>query len=669
MTPSSESRKSLPDDEDKTPERKTKKVKNKKELFKSLGLEDSSSCSNFGTNSPKIKNIGNEKEKEKPVYSFLPANQSGQKPREDSSSKSKDTTRSEKSNDDDLAKLISKDDGSSSAEEQQQGFKRILKFSPEQQKRRDRKTDLPSAVRNLKSPKDFVSKKTFPASSNRSTGLSLSDQILASYGLSESHSLKPIRDSTSKSGLKTIGEVLRKREESKSSEIATGDSSSKSGFKSEAKSVRDSSETKQGSKSDFRAQSKSEKSHQTLLASCGLEDSPVKKIPECDRPKVQISSSGCGLDDSPVKNSETRSSTQNPSKCQIEKVAVNEKKETSSRRHKKPRLTMTTQSLASFIPEKEEEKSDRKQFSSGNPQSPKEYDEGNKIREEENGKVSLVSNKQVAVGQKENQELLHETIQSGSEISAPSSQNLTTIVDADASKLTPSTSSVKSSATSNVTTLLVGSQSEIPANNSASSAATSSGVTSNATTSSGTTSVEKKPSKRKRVCLSFSTKILASCRPDDNESSAVDLNVMKTENMSSLKERNVTKSTSFDDTTTAQNKNLASSLDNNDVANVDQIKNSFIQTSSSRLLTPQKNLATSLGLDLSSSSEDDDDDLPKTRKSPRKKTPRKQFDKEEEKDVNVVNVDKVVQPLPKKKKKVQLGLSTKENRVDFVFRN
>lgn len=92
-------------------------------------------------------------------------------------------------------------------------------------------------------------------------------------------------------------------------------------------------------------------------------------------------------------------------------------------------------------------------------------------------------------------------------------------------------------------------------------------------------------------------------------------------------------------------------------------------------------MASSLGLDLSSSSDDDDEkSLRKSTKSPRKVklSPRKNGDSAASFNVaEVVPAAKVVEPrsetavavasVVRKRKKVKLGHSTKENRIDVVF--
>ena len=635
------------DDQDKTPDRKSKKVKNKKELFKSLGLEDSSSCSNFdpnfGISSPTVKSS----ETKSTVFSFLSttgpeklendkliqASKEG-----DSKSKELETCRNSNS--------ILKDEGSNSGKEQQ-SFKRILNFSPEHlQLKYHRKSE--STVRNLKSPtgkNEFSLKKTFPASNNRSTGLSLSNQILASYGLSESHSLQPIRDLNSKQGFKTTNESARKIE-TKPEKIISG-LTSKSGSKSEKKLLNDGFKE---SKSDYRTRLKSEKS-KTLLALCGLEDSPDKRNTEetsylaRSKPTVKSSSSVGTLTPIPSSIPLLKYETE---KVDLKKITD---KETSHRHSKKPRLTMTTQSLASIPPKEEAKTLNPEHFGFEKMQTQKEKTDRQAMQENKNcSEENEISCHETDSSKKlcpqENQELFQETFKL-------SSDALRSVTLSDAS-FTPSV----------VATSFVGSQSGNPeflgTNPSALNVITP-----------ASTSVEKKSTKRKRVCLSFSTKVLASCRPDDNEKLIAKTLADDDSDKKDIKAE-ITTEITFDDKMktvviedvkltksssrlSTSNKNLASSLKQN-VTSQEVGKTETILTSSSKLRTPQKNLASSLGLDLSSSS--DDDDVSKTRKSPRK-----QFEKEEKVKVEDVAV------LPKKKKKVQLGLSTKENRVDFVYQN
>jgi len=132
-------------------------------------------------------------------------------------------------------------------------------------------------------------------------------------------------------------------------------------------------------------------------------------------------------------------------------------------------------------------------------------------------------------------------------------------------------------------------------------------------------------SKRNTISPSINSKVLATCVPDN------------------ISTKEPVTSSVLHFSTEKQNLSMV----------VDKVEKS--SKSSSRLSTPSKKLASSLGLDMSSSSgesSDEEDKGLKNTKSPIK--------------VSTVEKQRGVKP---SKKKIQLGHSTKENQVDFVFRN
>jgi len=202
----------------------------------------------------------------------------------------------------------------------------------------------------------------------------------------------------------------------------------------------------------------------------------------------------------------------------------------------------------------------------------------------------------------------------------------------------------------------------------------------------GSTTVPKKATKRKRGCLSFSTNVLASCRPDVKEENVAELSLVDVNDKTTLKTKqtNATKTTTFDDVNPITNASLGLSTPNKNLASPLKLNATFhdgekmkVQKPSSKLPTPQKKLASTLGLDLSSSDDDGDGDAPKLQKfqsslksrdcqnNSSKSPPKKTLPKHIDEEVKAEQED-VFAP-PKKKKKVQLGLSTKENRIDFVY--
>ena len=149
----------------------------------------------------------------------------------------------------------------------------------------------------------------------------------------------------------------------------------------------------------------------------------------------------------------------------------------------------------------------------------------------------------------------------------------------------------------------------------------------------GSTSEDKSP-KQKSIVSSISTKILATCTPD-NVSTKDDVNCSAQQCATDRQSIN------SDSLFTESRKNVKKS-----------------SSSSLRLSTPSQKLASSLGLDLSSSSssgESSDEDQKSSKKT---KSPKK-----------LSTVEQPQRGAKPAKKKVQLGHSTKENQVDFVFRN
>lgn len=157
--------------------------------------------------------------------------------------------------------------------------------------------------------------------------------------------------------------------------------------------------------------------------------------------------------------------------------------------------------------------------------------------------------------------------------------------------------------------------------------------------STSVSTAEDKTSKQKPTSVSPKTKILTACA-QDNISTKGDIDCQAqpflTENQSQISE------------------NLSTEIQKRVHKSPKKIVK---KTSSLRLSTPSKNLASSLGLDLSSSSSSGESSDDEEKSSKKAKSP---------KMLSAIEKQRSAKP---SKKKVQLGHSTKENQVDFVFQN
>ncbi len=300
-----------------------RKPRNKKELFKSCGLEESCSNSNFESAIARDETASTKSSEEKQVFDFglaktSPVPREGLKSKDSSksgekNSKCRNLSKSDEKNSRSRERISEKSsktvkDEKRSSADKEQSYKRTLTFSPEFQ------TSIPADKTSRRTSTTSKSSECttrvldrVKESKNQTTGLSLSTQILASYGLNESHSLEPVRGSSSKSGSKFSLSKTKIGEGIVSAEVSNSKKSDN---------VR--ADVTKSSTSKLSNGLKKNSPSRKLLASCGLEDSPVKGSSETNiftKPRKNSPSrkllASCGLEDSPVKSSSEKSSETN----------------------------------------------------------------------------------------------------------------------------------------------------------------------------------------------------------------------------------------------------------------------------------------------------------------------------------------------------------------------
>jgi len=241
------------------------------------GLEESCSNSNFESANVNEETASTKVSDEKLVFSFG-LNREDTTPKEQ---KCKDSSKNSKTQ---------KEEIRSSSTSKEEGYKRTLTFSPEFHPGILEKNTSRQTIATKTSPEGtFKGRDWVKDSKNKSTGLSLSNQILASYGLDESHSLEPVQSSSPKN-IPKFSTSKMKDDESKTSAVVPNSKKLAAGVKKSSPSSR-------------------------LLASCGLDDSPIKASSEKtsetkfftksrkNSPSRKLLAS-CGLEDSPVKSAE-----------------------------------------------------------------------------------------------------------------------------------------------------------------------------------------------------------------------------------------------------------------------------------------------------------------------------------------------------------------------------
>ena len=287
-----------------TPEKKKRPKLNKKELFKSLGLEDSNSCSNpapdFGSEVNREKSV-------RPNSSSIKFPAAGD--RKSSAARENVDGRSD-----------ARKNGSKPQDRPRDHASVKKEVSPKTRKEA-------SCPKSLSPPNLKPNQSSAPKSSS-SSRLSLSSQILASFGLDGSHTLEPV--------------TSRSNAEPKSDSVASKRSSdkvhrqvSKSGVSERPGKASKGSPGNCAKSGDKPIISKSPST--ALLASCGLDDTPVK---ECSTVPVR---------DSNVEQKKKKLSFDERASKPEPPVSENANDQSKKKVQKaKSRLSMSTQSLVSI---------------------------------------------------------------------------------------------------------------------------------------------------------------------------------------------------------------------------------------------------------------------------------------------------------------------------------
>jgi len=334
-----------------TPEKRKRSKVNQRELFKSLGLEDSNSCSNFGSESNespvKAADVNvQSKDRSKKWSEFV------EKSTKETAQAKASATGSKRDDKLSAPKSIFSEDTSDSGKER--SLRKNLLFSPEPLKTTGR------VEKSTASPTTARKKADSMSGENASTGLTLSKQILASYGILGSHTLEP---ATSNSVLKSptcpkapatsSGRRDKERQPSgKSSNLVRDEEASKRLSKtSKLAKTKNLPGTPESGKRKVMSKSPSA----SLLALCGLEDSPakendrgIKSVPDEKKKKLFVEA----RPETEGLSSESQKVFVGQTELKIKPVSAKEKSNEKQSK-KKSKLSMSTQSLASF-PSKDE---------------------------------------------------------------------------------------------------------------------------------------------------------------------------------------------------------------------------------------------------------------------------------------------------------------------------
>ena len=513
---------------------------------------------------------------------------------------------------------------------------RNILFSPERAKhldKKDRSKNSPETTKHLdrkeKSSSTGRPKVDFSSGKNSSTGLTLSNQILASYGLDGNHTLVPVVGSNS------ISESVYASKVSPTSSRREKDPETNQSFEKSATSGKpmdlfgDEETVNASFKISKSAKAKnlermpesgkpqivSKRPSASLLALCGLEDSPVKEMRNGNESELGVKSVPVkrktklfgesqpeeaeivATNKQPPISGKGLSLERNKNESKITSISTDDSmlddKKDKKRNKKKLRLSMSTQSLASF------------------PSKDHLYDQGTTKSEEDQ---SIKQDR----------------------ISAEAPMTATPKAVCEAQRFEP----------------------QVQAEEAVMDGTNSSEVNKTATTTVIKVATDEKK-KKKRVKLSFSSSILASCSP---ETAAV--NKPEEEQCD-----HSTKTVVLNDS-----RNVVSEVRITDEKS--PLKSlSSVEQQTLRLPTPKKNLASSLGLDLSSSSSESESEWGDEEKSARK-VPARAGNSNIPTAVEKVN--KVASKREGKsdetvskpgRKKMKLGHSTKENRIEIIFNN